>query len=238
MNQNKAGGDDKNISSITNGVNQQGNNSGENQNKVGGGDKNVSSVDNGVNQQGNNKGNSPDKSSGDRTSNTYVNQSGNLNSYTKDLGLISFVTPNPPKPIIAPPTVEKVTAAKRTFISVVDSLQTVTKDFLLVHHEFDKVRIYKEDHEAYKDLVERVRKLRGVKIIIVSATDCLGTDAYNEALSERRSHKIKIDLSKKRGNEIISIPVGEKQLVMECSDADKDKKKQVENRYSYVFIIK
>jgi outer membrane protein OmpA-like peptidoglycan-associated protein len=238
LNQNKAGGDDKNISSITNGVNQQGNNSGENQNKVGGGDKNVSSVDNGVNQQGNNKGNSPDKSSGDRTSNTYVNQSGNLNSYTKDLGLISFVTPNPPKPIIAPPTVEKVTAAKRTFISVVDSLQTVTKDFLLVHHEFDKVRIYKEDHEAYKDLVERVRKLRGVKIIIVSATDCLGTDAYNEALSERRSHKIKIDLSKKRGNEIISIPVGEKQLVMECSDADKDKKKQVENRYSYVFIIK
>ena len=100
------------------------------------------------------------------------------------------------------------------------------------------MRIFKEDHEAYKDLVERVRKLRGVKIIIVSATDCLGTDAYNEALSERRSHKIKIDLSKKGRNEIISIPVGEKQLVMECSDADKDKKKQVENRYSYIFIIK
>ena len=237
-NQNKAVGNDKNISSTNNGVNQQGNNSGANQNKVGGGDKNVSSVNNGVNQQGNNKGNSPDKSSEDRTSITSVNQSGNVNSYTKDLGLISFVTPNPPKPIIAPPTVEKVTAAKRTFISVVDSLQTVTKDFLLVHHEFDKVRIFKEDHEAYKDLVERVRKLRGVKIIIVSATDCLGTDAYNEALSERRSHKIKIDLSKKGRNEIISIPVGEKQLVMECSDADKDKKKQVENRYSYIFIIK
>ena len=237
-NQNKVGGNDKNIFSTNNGVNQQGNNSGANQNKVGGGDKNVSSVNNGVNQQGNNKGNSPDKSSEDRTSITSVNQSGNVNSYTKDLGLISFVTPNPPKPIIAPPTVEKVTAAKRTFISVVDSLQTVTKDFLLVHHEFDKVRIFKEDHEAYKDLVERVRKLRGVKIIIVSATDCLGTDAYNEALSERRSHKIKVDLSKKGRNEIILIPVGEKQLVMECSDADKDKKKQVENRYSYIFIIK
>jgi outer membrane protein OmpA-like peptidoglycan-associated protein len=237
-NQSKTGSDDKNISSNNNGLNQPGNNGGLNQNKAGGDDKNISSITNGVNQQGNNKGNSPDKSSGDRTSITSLNQSGNLNNYTKDLGLISFVTPNSPKPIIAPPTVEKVTAAKRTFISVVDSLQTVTKDFLLVHHEFDKVRIYKEDHEAYKDLVERVRKLRGVKIIIVSATDCLGTDAYNEALSERRSHKIKIDLSKKRGNEIISIPVGEKQLVMECSDADKDKKKQVENRYSYVFIIK
>jgi outer membrane protein OmpA-like peptidoglycan-associated protein len=108
----------------------------------------------------------------------------------------------------------------------------------VVHHEFDKVKIYKEDHEAYRDLVDRVRKLRGVKIVIVSATDCLGTDAYNEALSARRSHKIKVDLSRKGGNEIISIPVGEKQLVMECSATDKDKKKQVENRYSYVFIIK
>ncbi len=238
LNSNKQGGNDKNISSTNNGVNQQGNSGSLNQNKVGGDDKNISSVNNGVNQQGNNKGNNPDKSSGDRPSIGSINQSGNVNGYTKDLGLISFVTPNTPKPIIAPPTVGKVTAAKRTFLSVVDSLQTVSKDFLLVHHEFDKVRIFKEDHEAYKDLVERVRKLRGVKIIIVSATDCLGTDAYNEALSERRSHKIKIDLSKKGRNEIISIPVGEKQLVMECSDADKDKNKQVENRYSYIFIIK
>jgi outer membrane protein OmpA-like peptidoglycan-associated protein len=123
-------------------------------------------------------------------------------------------------------------------VSVVDSLQTVTKDFLLVHHEFNRVRIFKEDHKAYRDLVDRVRKLRGVKIIIVSATDCLGTDAYNEALSARRSHKIEIDLSRKRGNEITSIPVGERQLVMECSDANKDKNKQLENRYSYIFIIK
>ena len=128
-------------------------------------------------------------------------------------------------------------AAKRTFTSVVDSLQSVTKDFLLVHHVFDKVRIFKDDHGAYKDLVARASNLRGAKIIIVSATDCIGTDTYNEALSARRSQKIKTDLAKHGGNEIILIPVGEKQLVMECSDSDKDKNKQVQNRYSYVFII-
>jgi outer membrane protein OmpA-like peptidoglycan-associated protein len=233
-NQNKAGGEDKNVSSIINGVNQQGSNSSSNSNKQGGEGKNISSTNNGVNQQGNNGGNSLDKPSGDRTSISSTNPSGNLNNYNKDIGLINFVTP---KPSITPP-VEKPIVAKRTFISVVDSLQSVTKDYLLVHHEFDKVKIYKEDHEAYRDLVDRVRKLRGVKIVIVSATDCLGTDAYNEALSARRSHKIKVDLSRKGGNEIISIPVGEKQLVMECSATDKDKKKQVENRYSYVFIIK
>lgn len=233
-NQNKPGGDDKNISSTKNGVNQLGNNSVSNQNKPGDDDKNISSSNNVVNQQGNNKVTNPGKPTADKTSISSASQLAKVNSYTKDLGLINFVTP---KPTIAPP-VDKATVVKRTFISVVDSLQTVTKDFLLVHHEFDKVKIFKEDHEAYRDLVYRVRKLRDVKIIIVSATDCLGTDEYNEALSARRSHKIKIDLSRKRGNEIISIPVGEKQLIMECSDADKDKKKQVENRYSYVFIIK
>jgi outer membrane protein OmpA-like peptidoglycan-associated protein len=233
-NLNKMGGDDKNVSTTNSGVNQQVNNGTSNQNKAGGEDKNVSTVINVVNQQGNNGGNNLDKPSGDRTSISSTNPSGNLNNYNKDIGLINFVTP---KPSITPP-VEKPIAAKRTFISVVDSLQSVTKDYLLVHHEFDKVKIYKEDHDAYRDLVDRVRKLRGVKIVIVSATDCLGTDAYNEALSARRSHKIKVDLSRKGGNEIISIPVGEKQLVMECSATDKDKKKQVENRYSYVFIIK
>ena len=153
-------------------------------------------------------------------------------SYKKDLGLVNFVTPKPKNtPPVAIPT------AKRTFISVVDSLQSVTEDFLLVHHVFDKVRIYKDDHGAYKDLVARVSNLRGAKIVIVSATDCIGTDKYNEALSARRSQKIKTDLAKHGGNEIILIPVGEKQLVMECSDSDKDKNKQVQNRYSYVFII-
>jgi outer membrane protein OmpA-like peptidoglycan-associated protein len=230
----KMGGDDKNVSTTNSGVNQQVNNGTSNQNKAGGEDKNVSSIINVVNQQGNNGGNNLDKPSGDRTSISSTNPSGNLNNYNKDIGLINFVTP---KPSITPP-VEKPIVAKRTFISVVDSLQSVTKDYLLVHHEFDKVKIYKEDHDAYRDLVDRVRKLRGVKIVIVSATDCLGTDAYNEALSARRSHKIKVDLSRKGGNEIISIPVGERQLVMECSATDKDKKKQVENRYSYVFIIK
>ena len=153
-------------------------------------------------------------------------------SYKKDLGLVNFVTP---KPKITPPVVTP--AAKRTFTSVVDSLQSVTKDFLLVHHMFDKVRIFKDDHGAYKDLVARVSNLRGAKIVIVSATDCIGTDKYNEALSASRSQKIKTDLAKYGGNEIVLIPVGEKQLVMECSDSDKDKNKQVQNRYSYVFII-
>ena len=156
-------------------------------------------------------------------SNGYVN----LN---KDLGQFNFVTPKKVEPVIV--------STKRTFISVVDSLKSVTKDFIMVHHDFDKVNIVKQDKNIYNQLQDRLQDLRGVTIVVVSATDCFGTDEYNEALSSRRTQKIKKDLAKYGGNDFVLMPVGEKQLIMGCSELDKDKKKQVENRYSYVFVIK
>ena len=151
----------------------------------------------------------------------------NLN---KDLGQFNFVTPKKVEPVIV--------STKRTFASVVDSLMSVTKDYILVHHEFDKVNIVKQDKKLYNELQNRLQDLRGVTIVVVSATDCFGTDAYNEILSSRRTEKIKKDLSKYGGNNFVLMPVGEKQLIMGCSESDKDKNKQLENRYSYVFVIK
>jgi len=151
----------------------------------------------------------------------------NLN---KDLGQFNFVTPKKVEPVIV--------STKRTFASVVDSLMSVTKDYILVHHEFDKVNIVKQDKKLYNELQDRLQDLRGVTIVVVSATDCFGTDAYNEILSSRRTEKIKKDLSKYGGNNFVLMPVGEKQLIMGCSESDKDKNKQLENRYSYVFVIK
>jgi len=151
----------------------------------------------------------------------------NLN---KDLGQFNFVTPKKEDPVVV--------STKRTFASVVDSLMSVTKDYILVHHEFDKVNIVKQDKKLYNELQDRLQDLRGVTIVVVSATDCFGTDAYNEILSSRRTEKIKKDLSKYGGNNFVLMPVGEKQLIMGCSESDKDKNKQLENRYSYVFVIK
>ena len=151
----------------------------------------------------------------------------NLN---KDLGQFNFVTPKKVEPVIV--------STKRTFASVVDSLKSVTKDFIMVHHDFDKVNIVKQDKKLYNELQDRLQDLRGVTIVVVSATDCFGTDAYNEILSSRRTEKIKKDLSKYGGNNFVLMPVGEKQLIMGCSESDKDKNKQLENRYSYVFVIK
>lgn len=163
------------------------------------------------------------KSVQDIGSNGYVN----LN---KDLGQFNFVTPKKEVPVI----VKQI----RTFTSVIDSLKSVTNDYILVHHDFDKVNIVKQDKKIYNDLQDRLQDLRGVTIVVVSATDCIGTDSYNEALSSRRTQKIKKDLAKYGGNQFVLMPIGEKQLVMDCSELDKDKNKQVENRYSYVFVIK
>ena len=151
----------------------------------------------------------------------------NLN---KDLGQFNFVTPKKEEPVIV--------STKRTFASVVDSLKSVTKDFIMVHHDFDKVNIIKQDKKIYNELQGRLQDLRGVTIVVVSATDCFGSDAYNEVLSSRRTQKIKKDLSKYGGNNFVLMPVGEKQLIMGCAESDKDKNKQLENRYSYVFVIK
>jgi outer membrane protein OmpA-like peptidoglycan-associated protein len=151
----------------------------------------------------------------------------NLN---KDLGQFNFVTPKKVEPVIV--------STKRTFASVVDSLKSVTKDFIMVHHDFDKVNIVKQDKKIYNELQNRLQDLRGVTIVVVSATDCIGSDDYNEALSSRRTQKIKKDLSKYGGNNFVLMPVGEKQLIMGCSESDKDKNKQLENRYSYLFVIK
>jgi outer membrane protein OmpA-like peptidoglycan-associated protein len=163
------------------------------------------------------------KSVQDIGSNGYVN----LN---KDLGQFNFVTPKKEEPVIV--------SVKRTFASVIDSLKSVTTDFIMVHHDFDKVNIVKQDKKIYNLLQDRLQDLRGVTIVVVSATDCIGSDDYNEALSSRRTQKIKKDLAKYGGNDFVLMPVGEKQLIMGCSESDKDKNKQVENRYSYVFVIK
>lgn len=163
------------------------------------------------------------KSVQDIGSNGYVN----LN---KDLGQFNFITPKREEPVIV--------SVKRTFDSVIDSLKSVTKDFIMVHHDFDKVNIVKQDKKIYNVLQDRLQDLRGVTIVVVSATDCIGSDDYNEALSSRRIQKIKKDLAKYGGNDFVLMPVGEKQLIMGCSESDKDKNKQVENRYSYVFVIK
>jgi outer membrane protein OmpA-like peptidoglycan-associated protein len=123
------------------------------------------------------------------------------------------------------------------FARTIDSLKTLTKDYVELHHPFDKVYIIQKDLVNYYKLIERIKRMKGKEIVIVSATDCNGSDEYNEDLSQRRAKRIYKTLSALSNNKVVIKHVGERELLKACDDVKKSIEEQVVNRYSYVFII-
>ena len=119
----------------------------------------------------------------------------------------------------------------------IDSLQRLTKDFVVLHHPFDNIYVIDKDLSAYYKLIERVKRMQNKRIVIVSATDCTGAEQYNEDLSNRRAARIYKTLSKLSNNEVVIKNVGERELLKDCDEQQKNHLLQLENRYSYVFII-
>jgi outer membrane protein OmpA-like peptidoglycan-associated protein len=125
----------------------------------------------------------------------------------------------------------------KTFKLSIDSLKAMTKDYVELHHPFDQVYVIKEDLNNYYKIIERVKRMKGKKIVIVSAADCNGSFDYNEYLSERRAKRIYTTLSKLSANDVIIRHVGERELIESCDKANNNKALQQVNRYSYVFIL-
>jgi len=125
----------------------------------------------------------------------------------------------------------------RLYAKTVDSLMKLSKDYVELHHPFNQVFIIKKDLDNYKKLIERIKIMKGREIVIVSATDCNGTDEYNENLSDRRAKHIYKTVSKLSNNNVIIKHVGERELLKACEDVKKSIEEQVVNRYSYVFIM-
>ena len=128
-------------------------------------------------------------------------------------------------------------AMSKTFKLTIDSLKAITKEYIELHHPFDQVYVVKEDLNSYYKIIERVKRMKGKKIIIVSAADCNGSSEYNENLSERRAKRIYATLSKLSTNNVIIRNVGERELIEACDKASNNIALQKVNRYSYVFIL-
>jgi len=162
-------------------------------------------------------------------------------TYIKDMELINL--PLPKKVMEERLAKEKAiqiaeeVAMTKTFKLTIDSLKVLTKDYLELHHPFDQVYVVKEDLNNYYKIIEKVKRMKGKKIIIVSATDCSGSFEYNENLSERRAKRIYATLSKLSSNNVIIRNVGERELIEACDKANNNKALQKVNRYSYVFIL-
>jgi len=119
----------------------------------------------------------------------------------------------------------------------VDSLMQLSKDYVELHHPFNQERIIEKDLKEYNNLISRIRTMRGKEIVIVSATDCNGTEQYNEGLSQRRAKRIYNKINGLSSNKVVIKNVGERELLKACDDVQKSIEEQVINRYSFVFII-
>jgi outer membrane protein OmpA-like peptidoglycan-associated protein/tetratricopeptide (TPR) repeat protein len=128
-------------------------------------------------------------------------------------------------------------AMAKTFKLSIDSLKALTKDYVELHHPFDQVYVVKDDLNNYYKIIERVKRMKGKKIVIVSAADCNGSFDYNENLSERRAKRIYATLAKLSSNNVVIRNVGERELIEACDKANNNKALQQVNRYSYVFIL-
>jgi tetratricopeptide (TPR) repeat protein/outer membrane protein OmpA-like peptidoglycan-associated protein len=163
------------------------------------------------------------------------------NEYIKDVALINIPLSDKLKQakIAAADAIRKAELAVQStkFIRAIDSLKTLTKDYVELHHPFDQVYIIEKDLPDYYKVIELVKRIKNKKIVIVSAADCNGSLEYNEDLSTRRANRIYRTLSKLSTNDVVIQNVGERELLKDCTEARKDIEAQVVNRYSYIFII-
>ncbi len=158
-------------------------------------------------------------------------------SYVKEVALINI--PLDQKIKAATQLVKEAELAKMTpkFRLAIDSLKSITKSYVELHHPFDQVYIVEKDLADYYKIIELVKRTHNKKIVIVSAADCNGSIEYNEDLATRRANRIYRTLSKLSNNEIVIKQVGERELLKACDDLKKSVEDNLVNRYSYVFIM-
>ena len=145
------------------------------------------------------------------------------------------VTVNPPPPAPAPapvvsPPPPPPTPAPAPAPRVIDRLT------LHVNFDFDKSVVRKTDDAELQRAVDFVKKYPGYKISIEGHTDSIGTDKYNQALSERRAAAVKAYLVKQGvvdNQRITSVGYGESRPIAD----NKTKKGRFENRRVEVLVL-
>jgi OOP family OmpA-OmpF porin len=126
------------------------------------------------------------------------------------------VTPPPPAPAAAPKVIDRLT--------------------LHVNFDFDKSVIRKPDIAELQKAVDFVKKYPGYQVSIEGHTDSIGTDKYNQALSERRAAAVKAYLLQQGvvdSQRIKSVGYGESRPIAD----NKTTKGRFENRRVQILIL-
>lgn len=126
---------------------------------------------------------------------------------------------------------------RQTFLGLIDSLKSISKSWYQVHHFFDKKEIVGPDWDIMRKARAELKADPSLRVIILSATDCLGDEIYNDKLSKRRSNYVRIVTQKYVKNKIEMMFVGERYLELPCDPVTSKPLEQLPNRYSYLFLI-
>ena len=125
----------------------------------------------------------------------------------------ALVKPAPAAAVVAPPAATKVTYAADAFF------------------DFDKSVLKPEGKAKLDDLTSKIKGINLEVIIAVGHTDSVGSDAYNQRLSVRRSEAVKAYLVSKgiEKNRVYTEGKGEKQPVADNkTDSGRAKNRRVE----------
>ena len=124
-----------------------------------------------------------------------------------------------PKPEAAKPEAKPAAKPKPAAAAPVTEKVTLAADVLF---DFDKADVKPEGRVKLDDLVGKMKAINLEVIIAIGHTDSIGSDAYNQKLSMRRSASVKTYLVSKgiEANRIYTEGKGEKQPV--ATNATKD----------------
>ena len=137
----------------------------------------------------------------------------------------AVVTPPPPPP--PPPPVVKPEPVKPKPAPVAEKV-TLAADVLF---DFDKSILKNEGKNKLDDLATKVKAINLEVVIAIGHTDSIGSDAYNQKLSVRRSESVKAYLVSRgvEPNRIYTEGKGEKQPVASNKTSDgRQKNRRVE----------
>jgi len=123
-----------------------------------------------------------------------------------------------------------------------DPLLEKGKTFRLnpIFYNFDKYNIREDASYVLDELLRTMHENPTLKIELASHTDCRGTDAYNEELSQNRAQSV-VDYLVSRGisrDRMIAKGYGESQLINRCSDGvDCSEAEHQENRRTEFTVL-
>jgi OmpA-OmpF porin, OOP family len=160
------------------------------------------------------------------TTTTYTGQCSGIGGTQKASAIVTVACPPPPPPPPAPAPPPPAPAPPK----VVDKMT------LHVNFDFNKHTIRKADEAELKKAVEFVKKYPNSKIKIEGHTDSIGTDKYNQKLSEKRAEAVKNYLIEKgavKKADISTVGYGESKPIAD----NKTAKGRAENRRAEILIL-